>query len=179
MSVDPSTRPGGARPASAVEGVPRWRGRFLLYGVGAVLLFIGLRGILRHADGGSDPLRWALLVTVGAVAHDLLLVPVVSAVGWPLRHLRPPLRAGVATGLALSGVLLVVAWPALGRYGARSDNPSVLPLDYPHGLAVALGVVWGALLVVVLVRALQLRRGRRRSPPGQDRASAPVPGQSS
>ena len=177
MSIDPEARSAlpEESPREPVPGtredVPRWRGRFILYAVGAVLLVYGLQGILGLADSGADPIHWAMLVVAGAVVHDLLLVPVVFTVAWPLSHLRPALlRKYLGTGLALSGVLVVIAWPGLGNFGNRPDNPSVLPLDYGRGLGVALAVVWSGLLVLFVVQAVQLRRARARRTPAEQAA---------
>lgn len=90
-----------------------------------------------------------------ALAHDLVLVPVVFGVAAVLRRLVPgPARRYLASGLALSGVALAVAWPGLRGYGRLPDNATVLPSDYAAGLRTVLVVLWLALLAVFVVRTL-------------------------
>ncbi len=143
--------------------VAPWRGRWLLYLLGAGLLVPGLAGIARNAHGWTHPGLWAALLVAGAVAHDLVLVPLVFALGRPLsRTTATGARRYLATGLGLSLVLLVIAWPGLHSPGRPPDNPTVLPLDYGHGLALALGVLWSGLFLSYVLAALrsELRAGR-------------------
>lgn len=144
--------------------VPRWRGRYVLYVAGILMLAFGLRGILRNPGGDTNPVFWLPVLVLAAVAHDLVLVPLVSLVAVPLRRALPgPVGPYVVTGVALSGVLTAVAWAGLRGYGRLRDNPSVLPLDYGRGLLITLGVVWLGLLAGFLVS-----RSRRRRSSGPD-----------
>ena len=100
-------------------------------------------------------------LAAGAVTHDLVLVPLVFALGRPLAHLLPVgARRWLATGLALSLVLLVLAWPGLHSPGRPPDNPTVLPLDYGRGLVLSLAVLWSGLFLVYVMASLrsELRR---------------------
>lgn len=160
----------GDSGAPPVGDVPPWRGRFVLYVLGAALLTYGLRGIARDANGWTHPTYWAPVLVVFALAHDLVLVPLVFAVAAVLgRLVRGPARRYLAAGLALSGVALALAWPGLRGYGRLPDNPSVLPLDYASGLRTVLLVLWLGLLAAFLVHAL--REELRSAPPenGPDR----------
>lgn len=151
-----------AHAPSALE-VPPWRGRFLLYLLGAALLAFGLRGIAWNVNGWTHPTYWAPVLVLFALAHDLLLVPLVFAAASVLgRLVREPARRYLAAGLALSGVTLALAWPGLRGYGRLPDNPSVLPLDYAAGLRTVLLILWLGLLAAFLVRALrdELRTNR-------------------
>ena len=104
---------------------------------------------------------WATVLVLFAVAHDLLLVPLVFAVAVPLRRLvRGPARPYLAAGTALSGVALALAWPGLRADGRLPDNPSVLPLDYASGLRAVLLVVWLSLLAAFFLHALRTEMGR-------------------
>lgn len=144
--------------------VAPWPGRWLLYLLGAGLLTFGLGGIVRDTHGWTHPVLWAALLVAAAVAHDLVLVPLVFALGRPLSRLTSAgTRRYLATGLGLSLVLLVLAWPGLHSTG-RPDNPSVLPLDYGHGLGLSLLVLWSGLFTAYVLTAL--RAELRQQPPG-------------
>ncbi|MGZ6791394.1 MAG: hypothetical protein ACXVFV_00455 [Mycobacteriales bacterium] len=135
---------------------PLWRGRWVLYAAGAAMVGYGTWGQLFGAD--TKPRRYAELLLVAALGHDLVLAPLVLLLGLLARKVLHRHVHGVLQGAALVGfVLLVVALPGMGRYGARSDNASILPRDYTSGLMVALGAVAVGALLVVLVRV------RRRS----------------
>jgi hypothetical protein len=54
-------------------------------------------------------------------------------------------------------VVVLVSVPVLGRFGAQADNPSLLPRDYPAGLALTLSVV---VLAGAGLAALRWRRHR-------------------
>lgn len=149
--------------ASPQDAVAPWRGRFMLYAVGVVMIGFGLRGILADTNGWTHPLLWFPLVVVFAVGHDLVLVPLVFAVAAMLGRLTgPSTRSLLAAGLGISGVLAVLALPGIRRAGERPDNPSVLPVDYVHGLLIALVLLWLGLLLVFLVRAVQAERAIHR-----------------
>jgi hypothetical protein len=94
------------------------------------------------------------------VLHDALLAPAVAALAIALAAAAPPRwRTPVGAGLVISGVLVLVALPALLRPSAGPPNPGLGDRDYSLGLAAALGLVW----LLVLAAGL---RGRRR--PGAD-----------
>ena len=58
---------------------------------------------------------------------------------------------------------LQIALPGIGRYGARTDNSSVLPRDYGQGLVLALAGVAAVTSVLLIVRLFSRRpsAGRR------------------
>jgi Kef-type K+ transport system membrane component KefB len=128
----------------------------MLVATGSVLCSFGLVGSI--VGDRTDPVRVAVLVVLAAVTHDLLLVPVVLAAGLILRRAPEWVRAPLQGALLICAVVVLASVPVLGRFGARADNPSLLPRDYPAGLAVTLGLVLlaGAGLTV-------LRWVRRRS----------------
>ena len=115
---------------------------------------VGVQSLLAESDDTHPPvvIRWLVGLTV---AHDLMLVPVVLVVGVVVPRWAPA-RAWVAAGLVVSGSLSLVAWPLVRGYGRQAGNPSILPRDYGHGLAVYLVVVW----LVTAALALLLRRRR-------------------
>lgn len=126
--------------------------------VGAAVVAFGVRGLLvEEPRGAASAGRWLI---GGALAVDLLLVPVGAAIGWAARRAVPP-RAwpAVAGGLFASGVLVLLAAPLVLDLGGVPSNPSIRPRDYGTGLVVALGAVWAIVATMVLVG---LRRGRSR-----------------
>ncbi len=140
--------------------LPMSRWRWPLYLFGTAMIGYGLWGQVYGAD--TKPVRVAVLVVVAALAHDLVVAPVVLLLGLLLRKVIPGGVRPSLQGAALVGFCLVlVAIPGLGRYGARGDNPSVLPRDYTEGLMLALVVVLVGALGHVLLRRI---RGARRSP---------------
>lgn len=121
-------RPPALRPAT-----------LLRYGLGA----LGLAGMAfgatllltdPHISGRPAVLGW---LAGSVIIHDALLAPTVIALGAlaatrPRRHLRRP--------FIVAGSLILIALPLLLR-PRPTANPSVLPLDYPRGLAIAVGTV--------------------------------------
>ncbi|MGH9183023.1 MAG: hypothetical protein ACRDZ9_04280 [Acidimicrobiales bacterium] len=143
-------------PTGAVEGGPAPRIFWPLFVAGwAVMVFGGVGLATNRIDIPIDAFaRW----TVGlAVAHDLLLAPLVIGVAsLVLARVPPPHRAVLQGALIVTGLVVAFAWPLVGRYGIRPDDPSTQPRDYASGLAAVLAVVWLA------AAALSVRVGRRR-----------------
>lgn len=116
-------------------------------------------GAMLLLDLGAENLRATLVWVVGGVVlHDAVLAPLTILVGLAFLRLQ---RAGVAIGpLVVGGVVLasvtLAAVPVLGRFGARTDNDTLLDRDYLVGWLVFAGVV------VVLSLGLMLVRGRQR-----------------
>jgi hypothetical protein len=127
----------------------------------AARLGLGMLGLVATAYGlllvvglGPGPLGSVLAWVVGGVlVHDALLAPLVVALGVLAvlgtgRWWRTPL----VWALVVLGPLTLVAVPVLGRFGARSDNPTLL--DRPY---------WaGYVGVATVVLALTVAAGRRR-----------------
>ena len=131
----------------------RWR--WLFYAAGTAMILFGLRGQLFGAD--TNPRRYGELLVAAALAHDLLVAPVVLVLGLiGRRALNRRIRSSVQGAAVIGFVLLLIAVPGIGRYGARPDNPSVLPRDYPAGLLVYLG-----LLAVATATYVAFRKRRR------------------
>jgi hypothetical protein len=130
--------------------------RALGYAAGGALLAFGAFGLL--SDAGDDhPIGWALWFGGGVLVHDLVIAPVVVAIGWALRRVARPVRAALLVSvLVVAGVAPVVM--ALGR---RADNPSILPLPYGWNLVFVLAAVWLATGAVWAVRLVRRRRGVR------------------
>ncbi len=129
-------------------------------------VLMGLYGLYLLLDLGFDNLiATAVWAAGGVVAHDGLLAPVVLlGCLLALRLLPPAAKAPAAVALIVLGTLTVVAIPVLGRFGARSDNSSLLDRSYvPAWFAIA-GLT---LLAVVLASVLGSRGARMRSGGGQ------------
>jgi hypothetical protein len=140
------------RERSPVARVAFWAGA----AVGWTVIAIGARGVLRDSDATrpGDLGRWFVGLLL---VHDLVLVPLVLAVGWFAGRVLPARAVvHVRLGLAASAVLVAVAFPLVRGYGEREGNPSLLPLPYGRNLVIALVLAWaviGAALVVAAVRA--------------------------
>ncbi|MEU3825439.1 hypothetical protein AB0F36_08945 [Streptomyces sp. NPDC029080] len=130
--------------------------RLLLGAAGTALAAVGAVRLLTGTRPGTvgDVLVWggSLLVL-----HDGVLVPAVLAVG--LLSAGGRLGGVWRAGLLTAGTVTLVASPVLLRPG-RPANPSVLPLDYPLGLALVLSAVAAA----TCATAGWLRWRRRRTP---------------
>lgn len=86
-----------------------------------------------------DAVRWA----VGALlVHDLVWLPTAGGLAFVGARVVPP-RARIPVGWAVATTLMLAAvgWPFYRRYGARSNDPSLLPRDYGEGVAVYVAIV--------------------------------------
>lgn len=125
--------------------------------LGATLGIVGLRSLFGAAHD-TRPLVAAKWMLGLAIAHDLVLVPVVLAVGVAVRRFVPAAgRSSVSSGLLVSGTVALVAWPMVRGYGRLANNPSILPRNYATGLAITLAVAW----TVTVVLGLLTRRRRQ------------------
>ncbi|MBR7741896.1 hypothetical protein KC207_01140 [Phycicoccus sp. BSK3Z-2] len=128
--------------------------------LGALGVLAGLYGAVRLLQTGTDNVTAALWwVAGGVVVHDGLLAPVVVVLTvLALRVLPAAARPWTAAAAVVVGTVTVTAIPVLGRFGARPDNPTLLPRDYVRNwlIVVALVVVGTALLA--LVRTARERR---------------------
>ncbi|WP_433337627.1 hypothetical protein [Spirillospora sp. CA-294931] len=115
--------------------------RLLAYASGAVLIGIGLLGIVRDLD---DPVGWAVWFAGVVVAHDAVLMPAVLAAGALTGRLPDAYRRGAQVALAMAAVVSLVALPLVLGKGRRADNPSQLPLSYGWNLLVVLAVIAAA-----------------------------------
>jgi hypothetical protein len=92
----------------------------------------------------------------GVVLHDFVLAPVVVGIGVLAARLAPTAwRAPMVVGLVVWGGLTLMAVPVLGRFGALSDNPTLLDRPYLASWAV------GTAVVVLAVAAAGVLRARR------------------
>jgi hypothetical protein len=122
-------------------------------------------GILLFLEAVPDAgRRWPLVLwIVGAdLAHDLILAPMVGAIGWLSTRVSPKwVRAPVQVGLLMTATVLLVGWlPLIGSADA-AGNDTIQPLDYRTAVATVLGLVWGSVAVWTLVAWGAHRRSDR------------------
>ena len=149
----PDARSGtGARPVDR-PGPIAW----VVIAAGWALIGWVVAGVLREADR-THPGSWATWVIGAALVHDLVVLPLVLLVGLGLSNAippawRPPIRAAVTVVVVIG----LATWPTVARFGARADNPSILPLPAGRNLVLLAGALLLAALVAGWIRA---RRGR-------------------
>lgn len=108
---------------------------------------------------------WATWLVGAALVHDLLVLPIVLATGWLLTRLLPrPWRTPLRIALVVAAVTALTVWPIARRWGARDDNPSILPLPVMRNLAILVAVV---LLIGLIAGVVAGRNGNR---PGTNEA---------
>ena len=135
---------------------PLSKWRWLFYAAGTAMIAFGVWGQLFGAD--TNPRRYGELLLVAALGHDLVLAPIFLVLGLLARRFLHRHVRGSLQGAALVGFMLVlVAIPGIGRYGARTDNHSILPRDYTTGLMLSLGVVGVITLLLIAFRMVRRR----------------------
>lgn len=138
---------------------------WLVIGAGWAVMGVAVAGVFREAEA-SHPGSWATWVIGAALVHDLVVLPLVLLVGLGLgRLLRPAWRGPVRAALVVGAVLAVATWPTVRRFGARADNPSLLPLAADRNLVVIVVALAAVAVVAGAVRA------RRSNGPGHDGAA--------
>ena len=113
---------------------------------GWVLMVVAVLGAF-----GDEALRgsasWARWLVGAAVVHDALLLPLVLGAGWLISRWVPvPFRVPVRAALVIGAIVSLAVWPIAQRWGARDDNPSILPLPVARNLV----IMWVVLFVVAL-----------------------------
>jgi hypothetical protein len=125
---------------------------------------LGALGVLGGGYGawlvlsrGHDLLNLVLWLAGGVVLHDGVLALVVLVVGTiAVRLLPQAAKAPAVVGAIVLGSVTLAAVPVLGRFGARSDNATLLDRNYTVGWLAFAG------LVLVGVVAASLVGSRRR-----------------
>jgi hypothetical protein len=132
--------------------------------VRALRLALGILGVAAGLYGGwslrgVERDEWPSVLAYlggGVVLHDFVLAPVVVGIGVLAARLAPTSwRAPMVVGLVVWGGLTLMAVPVLGRFGALSDNPTLLDRPYLASWAV------GTAVVVLAVAAAGVLRARR------------------
>ena len=120
--------------------------------LGALGVVVGLYGGWLVLSRGHDLLNLGLWLAAGVVLLDGVLALVVLAVGTVAVRLLPrPAKAPAVVGFVVLGSVTLLAVPVLGRFGARSDNPTLLDRDYTVGWLVLAGLVLVAIVAASLV----------------------------
>lgn len=135
--------------------------RRVVAALGAAVAVYGV--VLLLAESGESLRRVAVWLAAGVVVHDVLIAAASLLAGALVVRAPRPARAPVAVGLAVAGIVALVAAPAWGRFGAKADNPTLLDVDYTRG-----AILGGALLLVAVVIAVVLRRGAGNPQAGHD-----------
>lgn len=144
------------RPAVDAHG-DRNLGLWIGVLLGAPIVAYGIWGALDES-GRTQPAELARWVVGGAVVHDLVVFPIVVAVGSVVRRFTPAWVGGpMRWALATSAALVVFAYPLVRGFGRARSVPSLLSRDYGIGLLAWIAVVWALAVAVVLVLALRRR----------------------
>jgi len=122
-----------------------------------LLFVLGLAGLAWGAKqvvelGFDDIVAAGVWLVAGVLAHDGLLAPTVVVVALIAMRLLPVwLRGPLTAGLVVLGSATLLAIPVLGRFGARSDNPTLLDRDYVGGWLVLAAITVGCVAVSSLI----------------------------
>jgi hypothetical protein len=141
-------------PARPTYGPLFWVGLVVGWGV----IGYGVYGVLNDVWLRDVPFELAVWVFGSLVLHDALFAPMVLGTVALLAWLLPrPVRGPVAGALALTGLVVLFAYPLLRAFGRRAVNPSILPDDYGQNVLVVLAVIWSITAVVIVARILRAR----------------------
>jgi len=151
-------------PAADEPGRTVWF--WLGLAAGWSVMAYGAWGFVSHV---GQPRQTGWWVVGTAVAHDAVVAPAVALVGVALVVVLPRWARGpVGFALASSAVVLAFSYPLLRHFGRRTDNPSILPLDYPRNVTIIVGLIW-TVAAIALVRGFH--RSRPLHPRGSDEAT--------
>jgi hypothetical protein len=121
--------------------------------------------------GWANILRTLPWLVGGVLVHDALLAPATIVVMAIATRLLPVwLRGPAAAGAVVIASVTILAVPVLGRFGARSDNPTLLDRDYAAGWLGAAALTVACVAVGAALRRRALRRAAVRvEGPGDER----------
>ena len=116
--------------------------------------------------GGRDdhridtrPGQLARFLLGGALAHDLILAPLVLLVGVALARAVPGRwRAPVQAALFISGTMVLFSYPEVRGYAHVLRNPTSLPHDYAANLVVVVAMVIAGTAAVAIGRRFTASR---------------------
>lgn len=119
--------------------------------IGIPVIAYGVRGVWVDS-ARTHPFELARWIVGGALVHDLVVVPLVLALGvavrWVVRD--DQVRRVLRVGFIVSGSLSLVAWPFIRGYGRRPAVPSLLPRNYLMGLVVYLTITWAVVACMIV-----------------------------
>ena len=129
--------------------------RWVIGAVGTLVAAYGAWLALSRQDLGQL-VEIGIWLAVGVIAHDALIAGAVILVSLLGRRLLPrAAQAPAVIALIVWGAVTLAVVPVLGRFGARSDNPTLL--DRPY-LASWLVLSAATVIVVALVSVWRARR---------------------
>ncbi len=132
-------------------------GRVVAIGSGVVLAAYGAVRLLTDVPGASL-LRLAVWLAGAVVLSDLVISPLVVAVGVALRRWLPDRgRRYLQAFLIMAAMITLVAAPMIYRQGSAPPEKALLNQDFGLNLAILLGL---AALLSLLGYALDRRRSR-------------------
>jgi hypothetical protein len=128
--------------------------RLALGATGVVLVLVGVWHLLGR--GPADLVATLVWLAGGVVAHDAVIAPVVVLLGVALLPRLPAWSRGPAVaGFVVLLTVTLAAVPVLGRFGAKPDDPWLLPRPYA-----ALWLAFALVVVAAVVGVSVLRRRR-------------------
>lgn len=131
---------------------------------GSALVIVGLRSLWQEQRENLRSIgTWFV---GGALALDLLLVPLAAGVGLGLRRVVPAWAWPAArSALLATAALAGFGYPLVTDRGGQPGNPTLRPRDYDRGLLVAVAAVWlTAAVVAAAARAARVRSDRDARP---------------
>ena len=137
--------------------------------LGAVGVLAGAFGALRFLQLDlPDILDAVLWLVAGVAVHDALIAPLTIGLTLLATRVVPPgVRARVTVAVVVLATVTVTAIPVLGTFGARPDNPTILPHNYLAGWLVLAVLV----LLVTLLAGPVTRRWHRGRQQGVNRSA--------
>lgn len=133
-------------------GVLAWVGLV----VGWAVVGFATWGMLGDADL-TNPRRLVWWILGLAVAHDLVVAPLVLVAGIVLARAPAWWGRPVGAAAAISAVVVLFSYPLLRRFGERAANPTALPHDYRWNVLVGCAAVWVVTAGLVVVRRVRRR----------------------
>jgi hypothetical protein len=131
--------------------------------LGAAGILLGLFGVYRLLTQiPNDSLEYLSYWLIGAlILHDGIVSPVVAALGAGVgRYLPHRARRYLQGALVCGALITVIALPLIHRENSQPRAKAILLRDYAANLAILLGIVAAATLLLYLGRVM---RDHRRS----------------
>jgi hypothetical protein len=166
-----TSRPGGPLRCAATawrDATPirRWQVALVIVGIG----FLVLGGLVMLTDVPPRRYLGVVIWLAGAiVVHDLVIAPLVIAVGLLMRRAGRRLSFAVVAiiqvGVVVSAIVSLIVVPEAVKRTIGVANPTVLPLDYWANLAIFLGVVAVMVTIASIVYSRVVVRRQKLRPP--------------
>lgn len=130
--------------------------------LGAAGVMVGLFGTYQLLGlGFENLLGTAIWLAGGVLLHDAVLAfATIAVLGVGTLLLPPRLKPPLAAAFLVLGTVTLAAVPALGRFGARADNPTLLDRNYLVGWLLLVLLVSSGTAATVLLRGRRSTAGR-------------------